>query len=337
MTVRAAVVQINQGQNRLWIDGPGVATLLMTRDLSGRATASPVPMKIGWQGGLEFDGRTIVVRRNILAESPDDALSCDELAARLTSNVEFGKRVDQNAIDLAEIECRGHVAMDHKSRDATGITSHERVELARLTVNWQSGVIGGDGPGVIRSTRFADQLVALSNHGATANPIVPRNTKLYFLRVDFLDRLGGNLHTHEISFFERVRTVYGPVDAWEQELDADRPELLPPDTLTLTSDALEIRESPLAARNRPQELAQIGRQSLGPVQLVAAGNVRIDGQSTTQGSFAATADRASRTGYAVASAARRRAANRERGPGDQVQPSNRRIWSGRGSRDGIRA
>jgi hypothetical protein len=253
-----------------------------------------VPFEIRWQGGLVFDGRTIVVRRNILAEGPDDALRCDELAARLTADVEFGKRVDQSAIDLAEVECRGHVVMDHKARDAVGITSHERVELARLSVNQQTGAMNGDGPGVIRSTHFSDQLAALANPAAAAaNPMPPRNAKLHFLRVDFQDRLAGNLFTRELSFFTRVRTVYGPVDAWEQELDSDRPEQLPPETLTLTSDELGINEDPLAARNRPQGPAQIGGQSLGPIQLRATGNVRIEGQSPTQGAFNATAERVS--------------------------------------------
>ena len=128
---------------------------------------------------------------------------------------------------------------------------------------------------------------------AAANPAPPRNAKLHFLRVDFQQGLAGNLFTREITFFTRVRTVYGPVDAWEQELDADRPELLPPETLTLTSDELRINEDPQIANRRPRELAPIGGQPLGPVQLRARGNVRIDGHSATQGAFAATADRVS--------------------------------------------
>jgi hypothetical protein len=266
-----------------------------------------VPLEIRWQGGLEFDGRTIVLRHNILARGPDDALRCDELSARLTSDVQFGKRVDQNAVDLAEVECRGHVVIDHTSRDAEGITSHERAELARISVNQQTGAIGGDGPGVIRSTHFSEQLAGLANPASRVvlDPEVStitrgggppgslRNTRLQFLRVDFQDRLAGNLFTRELSFFTRVRTMYGPVDAWEQELNADRPELLPPETLILTSDELGINEDPLAVRNRPRQLAQIAGQPFGPVQFRASGNVRIEGQSPAQGAFTATAHRVS--------------------------------------------
>jgi hypothetical protein len=300
MTVRAADVKIDQGRNRLWIDGPGTATMVVRRDLVGRDSGTPYPLEIRWQGGLEFDGRNVVFQREVFVDGADDQLRCDQLIGTLTAPVEFGKRVDQDAIDLAEVECRGNVAIDHRSRDAVGITSHDRMQLARLAINQLSGVISGDGPGVIRSTHFANQLATLG--GPPASRVVPdpgrgggppgsqRSTSLQFLRVDFQAGLAGNLYTREISFFQRVRTVYGPVDAWEQELDMNRHEPLPPDTITLTSNELRINEDPVAAS---QAAARgDGGKTIGPVQLHAVGNVRIDGDSPTRGKFAATADRA---------------------------------------------
>ena len=141
--------------------------------------------------------------------------------------VNFGKRVDQNAIDVEEVECSGRVAMDHRSRDDVGITSHERMELERLSVNQQTGAINGTGPGVIRSTHYADQLPGLATPARRANPLPSSDAKLHFLRVDFQQGLTGNLINREITFLTRVRTVYGPVDSWEQELDGNRPEVAP--------------------------------------------------------------------------------------------------------------
>jgi len=243
-----------------------------------------------------FDGRTILVSRNIEIDGPDDRLQCDELAARLTANVNFGKRVDQNAIDVEEVTCRGHVAMDHKSRDEVGVTSHERMELARLSVNQQTGAISGVGPGVIRSTHFANPTSGVAAPGAaTANPLPKSDAKLHFLCVDFQQGLEGNIYLRAITFNTRVRTVYGPVDAWEQELDVNRPELLPPDTITLTSDRLRVNEDPLSSNHRTHELANLSGSPLGPVQMTAEGNVQIEGQSPKQGMFGATAERASYT------------------------------------------
>ncbi len=296
MTVYAADVKLDVGQNRLWIDGPGIANMQLKRDLTGRENATAMPLRLRWQGDMNFDGQSILFRRHVLVDGRDDRLRCEQLEARLNRRVDFGKRVDQSAIDVAEVECSGHVVMDHKSRDAVDITSHERMELERLTVNQQTGAISGSGPGVIRSTHFAEQLSTLGGPGGTAaKSATTSSAKLHFLRVDFQKELKGNLINREIEFYTRVRTVYGPVDAWEQGLDANRPESLPPETLSLTSDSLRVNEDPLAAGRRPHELAEASGQAFGPVQMTARGNVRIDGQSPQQGMFAATAERASYT------------------------------------------
>ncbi|MEX2092560.1 MAG: hypothetical protein WD971_07770, partial [Pirellulales bacterium] len=172
----------------------------------------------------------------------------------------------------------------------------ERMELDELTVNQQTGAISGTGRGVIRSTHFANQLPGLATPGApAAKPLAVGNAKLHFLLVDFQQGFEGNFIDREITFLTRVRTIYGPVDAWEQELDANRPELLPPETLTLTSEKLRINEEALTANHRMRELAQVSGSPIGPVQMTADGNVKINGQSPAKGEFFATAERVSYT------------------------------------------
>ncbi len=296
VTVQADAVELDSGDNRMWSDGPGKATLLVTRDLEGRTSADPFPVEITWQGGLRFDGRTIVFERDVLVAGTDDTLRCDRLSAKLTAPIQFGQGINPQAVDLSEVQCDGKVTIMHLSRDTVGVMSHERMQLAGLTVNLQTGAVSGLGPGVIRSTRFGDglaQLAGAQNGAATSTvPSHGAGNKLHFLRVDFAKGLDGFIYTREMTFHEQVRTVYGPVDAWEQELDASRPETLPTDAMTLSCDDLRINEDPVAAR-----LAASGPNAdsrpLGPVQLKAMGNVRIDGQSPAQGAFSAQAATAS--------------------------------------------
>jgi hypothetical protein len=297
MTVHAADVKLDVGKNRLWIDGPGVANMLLKRSIAGGETPTPTPLELDWQGGLVFDGRTIVVDRGVAIDGPDDHLRCDRLSARLTSDVNFGKRVDQDAIDVEIVECSGRVAMDHRSRDEKGITSHERMELEQLAINQQTGAINGRGPGVIRSTRYGDAMPGLATPGSAPNPLPSSDAKLHFLRVDFQQGLTGNFINREITFQTRVRTVYGPVDAWEQELDGNRPESLPPDTMTLTSDSLRVNEDPLTANHRSHDAAAATNMSLVKVQMLAEGNVNVEGQSPKQGAFSAMAERLAYSQY----------------------------------------
>jgi hypothetical protein len=171
------------------------------------------------------------------------------------------------------------------------------VTLARLSINQQTGEISGDGPGEVRSTHFSNQETSLTGAAVDTKPraVAPppgvRGAKLHFLRIEFQHALSGNLNKRELRFLGRVRTVYGPVDAWEQELDGTRREALPPESMTLSCDDLAINEDPQAAlmANNPN---QSGQRPLGPVQMRASGNVRIDGQSQTE-RFGAQADSAS--------------------------------------------
>ncbi len=271
MTVLAADVKLDVGQNRLWIDGPGEGDMILKRGFDGQAMSTPTPFEFRWQGGLVFDGLTMVVDRNVEIDGADDHLRCDRLSARLSRKINFGKAVDQDALEIEEVECRGRVSMDHKGRDEVGVTSHERMELAQLAVNQLSGAIRGTGPGVIRSTHYAAQLPGLTVPGTAATPLPSSDAKLHFLRVDFQQGLEGNLINREMTFLTRVRTIYGSVDSWEQELDANRPELLPPDAITLTSDKLRINEDPLSANHRLRAMAELNKSPLGKVQMTAEG------------------------------------------------------------------
>jgi lipopolysaccharide export system protein LptA len=296
ISVLADVVELDSRDNRMWSNGPGKATLLVTRDLEGRTAAEPFPLEITWRGGLDFDGRTIIFDNHVLVAGADSTVHCDRLAARLATPIQFGQPLGQSTPDLAEIECTGQVLIDHLSRDRVGVTSHERMQLAGLKINLQTGAVSGGGPGVVRSTRFGDGLAALAaGRPGAAQPSAPARSagnKLYFLRVDFQAGLSGLIYNRELTFYERVRTVYGPVDSWEQELDATRPEMLPPDAMTLACDEMRINEDPVAARLAANTQSPDSRP-FGPVQLQAVGNVRIDGQTPAQGAFTAQAARAS--------------------------------------------
>jgi hypothetical protein len=295
MTMHAADVQLDEAQNRLWVDGPGVATVTPTHELMTKSSAAPTPFDIHWQGGLDFDGRQVIFDRQINVVGADDRLWCDQLVGTLAAQIQFGQRVDPQTARLAEVECRGNVVIDHLARDAAGVvTSHDRGQLHRLTINQLTNHISGDGPGVLRSTssRDAGQFNAMPSAAASAKQPAANPAQLHFLRVDFQRGLDGNILTKEIAFHDRVHTIYGPVDAWEQELDANHPETLPPDTVTLSSDDLNVNEDPIAARNKVEKEGQ-GSGKLGPVQLRATGSVQIDGQSPGQGVFAANAASAS--------------------------------------------
>src|SRR5262249_32252349 len=156
-----------------WGDGPGEAIVLMARDLQGNATASPTPVKITWQNGLRFDGQTITFNQNVTVASADSTLKCDRLLAKLAAPLKFGERIEQSATSFSQIDCEGRVPIENLSRDFGGVTAHDRMELGHLTINQQTGEIRGQGPGVIRSTRYGNGMGALAGSDGKPKAAAP--------------------------------------------------------------------------------------------------------------------------------------------------------------------
>lgn len=295
-TLLTDTVEIEGRDNHMWSNGPGEATVQMARDLQGNPTATPTPVKITWQNGLRFDGQTIMFNQNVTVASADTTLKCDRMLARLAAPLKFGERFEQSTASFSQIDCEGLVTIENLSRDAGGLTAHDRMQLGHLTINQQTGDIRGEGPGVIRSTRFGNGMdpTAGSRGKAAVAPADASGSKLHFLRVDFHTGLDGNMYTRELTFHDRVRTVYGPVDSWEQELELTRPETLPMESITLSCDELRLNEDPAAAQAARSTNNSGGQQpSMGAIEMHASSNVHIEGQSAAQGQFTVQADRAS--------------------------------------------
>jgi hypothetical protein len=100
------------------------------------------------------------------------------------------------------------------------------------------------------------------------------------------------MYTRMLTFHDRVRSVYGPVDAWEQELELTRPDSLPPESMTLSCDELQLNEDPLGARAAAANPNNAAAKPMA-IQMRANGNVQIQGESLAQGQFRVQADRAS--------------------------------------------
>jgi hypothetical protein len=292
-----AMFEMDGRENRMWNDGPGDATMLMNRDLQGNASATPTPVKIHWQGGLRFDGRVVTFDRDVVVTSADSTMHCSRLLATLEAPIQFGQKVDQTATSVSQIDCEAPVTIDNVSRDTSGVTSHDRMQLGHLTIDQHSGDIRGEGPGVIRSTRYGGGLGSVASTDSAQRgrqtQTAADSSKLHFLRVDFHTGLKGNIYTKELTFIDRVRSVYGPVDSWEQELELTRPETLPPESMTLTSDELRVNEDPLAPHSQPGAANGTGIQQSDYLQMQARGDVRIWGQTLAQGEFSIQADEAS--------------------------------------------
>src|SRR5205823_2221138 len=97
--------------------------------------------------------------------------------------------------------------------------------------------------------------------------------QLNYLNVQFQGALSGNVNNHEITVHDRVRTVYGPVQSWQDQLNPDNADNLGPGGVRMTCDQLTVRQT----NDRPTA-ANPGRH---PMELEAVGSTVVEGESFT--------------------------------------------------------
>ena len=282
--------QLDQGQNRLWVDGPGQAIVTPRTTYLGNPAAAPTPYDIHWQGGLNFDGRHIVIQREMTVVGADDRVWCDQFVGTLAA-----ARSIRPAQRFAKArDGRGRVPRQRRHRPSSPrrsrpLTSHERGQLARLSINQQTGRITGDGPGVFARLPAATQTIRRHlPHSRDRQTTCGQSHTAQLPPHRFSTGPRRQSHTKEIAFHQRVHTIYGPVDSWEQELDVKSSGNAP------TRHAHPLERRPQCERRsarRPDEVETPGQggSKLGPIQMRATGSVQIDGSSPRQGVFAASA------------------------------------------------
>lgn len=269
-------LHIDQAAGRAWTEGRGDARLALKSGGPDSTLGAVAPLggeaTLRWRGGMQFDGRRLSLSKEVLAETAGGWLNCETLSATLTSPIDFrgGGGLRGAKIDVNEVTCSGGITVDYRSTDDTGQRSHERARFRdSLTFNKQTGAISGRGPGSIRSVHLAGSGGPLA---AASKQPTAGGDGLRYLRVDFRNAVDGNANSRAVRFLGDVRAVYGPVLAWEHQLPLQSPDGVPPDAVELSCNDLRVNEDPAANVRRGPN----GKAPLGPIELKAISNVRID-------------------------------------------------------------
>jgi hypothetical protein len=296
--LRAPTLAVNRGAGRAWINTPGEVQMLMTRDATGQPLATPQQLQITWRDSMELVHDRLVFQGNVFVQHANGWLNSEQLVVVLTAPVQFDGATGGQSPEAAQLECRGNVKAEFEQRDANGaITSHQQLKLEELIVNQITGALHGQGQGELDS-------VHLSKGGGTwrdlptpgAPPRVVEQEavgppQLRHLSVKFYRGVEGNIHDAAwVRVRGDVRTIYGPVDAWDQRLEMTPGGSPGPDTFWLTCDSLQVNESPLARLQPPG--ADGKRRKFGLVEMKAEGNVTIEGEHPERGAFTIDGQRA---------------------------------------------
>jgi hypothetical protein len=198
--------------------------------------------------------------------------------------VQFDGAAQQNQLELAELSCDAGLTARFSQRDAAGLTSIQTMELRSLSANHQTGAIKGLGPGWIESVHLAGSQSPLAGF-APVGANAASAQQLRFLRVEFQRGVLGDLNNEWVEVVGNTHTVYGPVDSWEQRLAVTLQGRPARESFWIGAERLRVGISPLA-KIKPGD-------GLGPIELLARGNVTIEGRAGKDGSFTTRSETAS--------------------------------------------
>ena len=252
MVIRTQNLQINRGTSRAWVDAPGEIEMLVDRDLSGKLLAAPQPMTIRWQRSMELDKDRITFSGNVQVQAAEGKLDTQHMVVRLTAPVQFDGAANQRRIEVAQLECHGGANAIFSQRDALGLASVQTIKLEdSFFANLQTGKIRGEGPGRMESVHLT----------TGANPI---------------NSFANNNGRGRLASAGRQ-----PQPA--QRLALTKRGMPGPETIWINCQSLGVAESPLARLNPNRHRSQ--QSGLGPLELLAAGNVTIEGPIGVSGNF----------------------------------------------------
>ncbi len=299
-----------QTQNR---NAPGNANSAAPGD--GAPTDGP--MDIDWRDRMSFDGLTALYEGDVVGHRVENRVEPDGARSQLTQTIRTAAlevtlhdRVNfaevrapdrsQNPAQMELMKCHGDVQLENRQLMDGHPAALDQMKLTDLVVNRITGETTSQGPGRVFSWRLGspsamlnptagaanrtpaksgNPVAAIPVASTSANQATATKTQINYLDVQFQNGITGNvLGRRQLTFHDQVRSLYGPVPAWDARLDPDNPNGPSPQSTLLTCDQLTVNEAGPASNGIRSQL-----------ELDAAGNIRVEGRGPAGDMFTAQA------------------------------------------------
>jgi hypothetical protein len=274
MSLAGKEIHLVRAENRLWIDGPGEATLPSGAGFQpamlpgagpgtgnrGQATggsgqragdirsgASAAPVHVVWQDRFTFDGQTTEMLGDVQARSGTYVVTAKRLEASLNRRIDLAAPQTGDDTDLARLVFDGGVHVVSRTlNEHDEQTSYDQAQVKNFVMDRAAGTLHADGPGWVSSHRVATgglpgaPLPAAPPPGAPAAPLAP--PKLIYIEVTFQGSIEGLIEKRQIEFHRQVRTIFAPVSDWNQRVVINKIEDLGEQGVLMNSDTLTVVE-----------------------------------------------------------------------------------------------
>ncbi len=263
-------IHLVRAENRVWIDGPGEAKLpggagFQPAAAGGRlGTANREPVHVVWQDRFTFDGQTVEMLGDVQARTGTQVASAKRLEASLNRRIDLTAPQSDGDTDVARLIFDGGVHLVSRTLNEHGEqTSYDEAQVKNFVMDRAAGTLHADGPGWVSSHRVATAgmpgapLAGAPLPGVAARPMpaaaIPVDPdappKLNYIEIKFEGSIEGLIEKRQIEFQRQVRTIFAPVNDWNQRVVMNKIEDLGEQGILMTSDKLTVIEmNPIGQR-----------------------------------------------------------------------------------------
>lgn len=259
LTILGPIVNIDQQQNKAWVNGAGLMQLPSNTSFEGTRLAKPSELTIHWKKSMFFDGQLAQFHGEVRAEQEQSTLQGESLQVQLDRRVSF--KDEERGKETARVDklvCDQDVRVQEAVREAGRLVSFKRIDAQVLNLDndKEDGHLNAAGPGVV-------YLMQQGTRGELMPPAGPRPSppaaardpqaeqEMKLTRVYYRGRLFARNGTRTAKFFDGVEVIHVPAEDPDAPVDVDR---LPPGGMYLRAEQLEVRSKRLADTKTSQEL-----------------------------------------------------------------------------------
>jgi hypothetical protein len=266
--IEADNIHVDRSTNLAWVDGPGRLDGPVTQDLDGNQLEEPQKLSVWWKESMRFDGLQARFLGNARTVLDGHNMLCQDMRVDLTERIRFDDNSGQQRPEVARVVCANDVQFDSQEKTGEQVTSIRNGRCAEFTIDRSTGDTAAQGPGQIHSWSFGRGLSAgleQSNSGRANRAAQIRENGWEYTRVVFAGTMDGNVNRQSTTFHGRVRITYGPVERPQKTIDPDH---LPADGGWMRCKSLNVTQ------------VKTDDEQKEHVELLARGNVELDGKST---------------------------------------------------------
>ena len=249
LTIFGPEVNIDQKENKAWVNGPGAMRMPSNASFGGGKLDKPAELTVYWTRDMFFNGKYALYHGNVQAEQDSSRLGCETLQVLLDRFVSL-KAENHKAGPPARVEnlvCDKSVRVEETVREKSQVVRYQRIESVELSFKNEEGVLVAPGPGILRIL----QLGAKEDGSAPGKPAASGETELKLTRVNYLGRMFANNVTRTAVFYDNVEVVHVPTDDPNLEIDLNK---LPEKAMYLRCDQLKVYN--------PREVGARGMQQM---------------------------------------------------------------------------